>query len=109
MATMGEELTKNIQFARENTGGTWVGQQMLRTEASEHIACSNMYLVAVERLIKLEDAMELALVLLGHADFKNGNTGPSGVIDEGEVYAGRLMDEIIAIVPSVYTEALKKL
>ena len=58
MGTMGQELAKNIQFARENKGGTWVGQQMLRTEESEHIACSNMYLVAVVRIIKLEDKLE---------------------------------------------------
>lgn len=58
MGTMGQELTKNIQFARENKGGTWVGQKMLGTEESDHIACANMYLVAVERLIKLEDQLE---------------------------------------------------
>ena len=70
MGTMGQELAKNIQFARENKGGTWVGQQMLRTEESEHIACSNMYLVAVERIIKLEDQLKdhqidlIAIVML---------------------------------------------
>ena len=56
---MGQKLTKNMQFARENKGGTWVGQKMLGTEESDHIACANMYLVAVERLIKLEDQLEI--------------------------------------------------
>ena len=58
MGTMGQALTKNVEFARENKGGTWVGQKMLGTDYGEHIACSNMYLVAVERIIKLEDKLE---------------------------------------------------
>ena len=58
MGTMGQELTKNIQFARENKGGTWVGQKMLGTEEADHIACANMYLVATDRIIELEDQLE---------------------------------------------------
>ena len=58
MGTMGQNLTENIKFARKNKGGTWVGQEMLGLDASDHIACANMYLVAVERLVELEDRLE---------------------------------------------------
>ena len=61
-----------------------------------------------ERLEKLEIALELAFVLLGHGDFRNGNTDPSGIIDEGEVYASYLMDKIVVLAPEIYNEALKK-
>lgn len=61
-----------------------------------------------DEVAKLEAALERAFVLLEHADFKNGNTDPSGVIDEGEVYAGRLMDKLIALAPESYAEVLKK-
>ena len=61
-----------------------------------------------DEVAKLEAALELAFVLLGHADFRNGNTGPGGVIDEGEVHAGHLMDEIVALAPEIYDKALKK-
>jgi len=53
------------------------------------------------------EALIVALHLLGHADFKNGNTGPSGLIDEGEVHAGRLMDKIQLLVPQLYTSILE--
>ena len=55
---MRKALARNVKFARENRGGTWVGQHMLGAEANEHIICSNMYLVAVERLIELEDELK---------------------------------------------------
>ena len=53
------------------------------------------------------EALIIALHLLGHADFKNGNTGPSGLIDEGEVHASRLMDKIQLLVPQLYADILE--
>ena len=55
----------------------------------------------------LKAAFTIAIHLLGHTDFKNGNTGPGGVIDEGEVYACRLMDKIKALVPQLYANILE--
>ena len=55
----------------------------------------------------LKEAFTIAIHLLGHADFKNGNTDPGGTIDEGEVHACRLMDEIIALVPQLYANILE--
>ena len=55
----------------------------------------------------LKEALIIALHLLGHADFKNGNTGPNGIIDEGEVHACRLMDKIQLLVPRLYAAILE--
>lgn len=40
------------------------------------------------------DVIELAYVVLGNGDFKNGVTDNSGTIDEGEVYAGKCFEEM---------------
>ena len=55
----------------------------------------------------LKAAFTIAIHLLGHADFKNGNTDPSGAIDEGEVHACRLMDKIKELVPRLYANILE--
>ena len=55
----------------------------------------------------LKEAFTIAVHLLGHGDFKNGNTGPNGLIDEGEVYAGRLVDKIQLLVPQLYADTLE--
>lgn len=55
----------------------------------------------------LKAAFTIAIHLLGHADFKNGNTGPNGLIDEGEVHACRLMDKIKELVPQLYADILE--
>ena len=55
----------------------------------------------------LKAAFTIAIHLLNHADFKNGNTDPSGTIDEGEVHACRLMDKIKELVPQLYADTLE--
>lgn len=55
----------------------------------------------------LKKAFTYAIHLLMHADFRNGNTDPSGTTDEGEVYACRLMDKIKELVPQLYADILK--
>jgi len=62
---------------------------------------------ATEKSGALKEALIIALHLLGHADFKNGNTGPNGIIDEGEVHACRLMDKIQLLVPRLYAAILE--
>ena len=63
---------------------------------------------ALEKSGALKEALIIALHLLAHADFKNGNTGPNGIIDEGEVYAGRLIDKIIKmLIPQLYADILE--
>ena len=61
----------------------------------------------IAELVGAREALIIALHLLGHADFRNGNTGPNGLIDEGEVHAGRLMDKIQLLVPQLYADILK--
>ena len=67
----------------------------------------NELLAMLNEYETLKAAFTIAIHLLGHADFKNGNTGPGGVIDEGEVYACRLMDKIKALVPQLYANILE--
>ena len=55
----------------------------------------------------LKAAFTIAIHLLGHADFKNGNTDPGGTIDEGEVHACILMDKIKTLVPQMYADILE--
>lgn len=42
------------------------------------------------RFEELRDGIRLALDVINHGDFKNGITGPNGIIDEGEVHASRM-------------------
>jgi len=77
--------------------GTWLS--LVEAEAR---------LNALEKSGALKEALIIALHLLAHADFKNGNTGPNGIIDEGEVYAGRLIDKIIKmLIPQLYADILE--
>ena len=55
MITMGQELTRILAERRASDGGTTCGLEYLGKSADEHIVCANMYLVALDRIIKLED------------------------------------------------------
>ena len=87
-------------YLQENTDGetTWCSDQ-INDDDCEYIR--------TDKYESLKEAFTIAIHLLGHADFKNGNTGPNGIIDEGEVYAGRLMDKIEALVPQMYADILE--
>lgn len=50
-----------------------------------------------QRIAALVDGLERAMQLLAYGDFKNGNTDPTGSLDEGEVLAGRIYEELRAL------------
>ncbi len=45
----------------------------------------------------LREGVKMGIALINHGDFRNGITGPNGLIDEGEVYAGRLAKKLDAL------------
>lgn len=44
------------------------------------------------------EALKLCLEAFRHTDFSNGNTDPTGSIDEGRVFASRMMADIDALI-----------
>lgn len=50
-----------------------------------------------EQIAALRDALDRAIQLLEHGDFRNGVTDPTGTLDEGVVLAGGLIGELRAL------------
>jgi hypothetical protein len=55
------------------------------------------YLLVKKENERLREGIIMCLDLLDHGDFRNGITGPSGLIDEGEVHAGRMVKRLTAL------------
>ena len=53
------------------------------------------------QITALREILKIAERLLDHADFKNGNTDPGGLIDEGEVHAARVYNGMQALKESI--------
>ena len=119
MGKLQDKWTRRWMFTPESQielAGQYI-TQLKKEKEKLRIECNRLYGIGQEydKEVKalrrengtLKAAFAIGIHLLGHADFKNGNTGPNGIIDEGEVYACRLMDKIEALVPQMYADILE--